>query len=278
MDTAEYRRASHAVWEAMAPGWDERHAYFEATARPVTDVMLARLEARAGDRILELAGGTGVVGLAAALAHPTCRVILSDFAEGMIAAASRRADELGLRNCEHRVLDGERIDLPDAWVDGVLCRFGYMLMGNPAAALAETRRVLTPGRRVSAAVFAGPERNPWAALPSRVLADRGHIPPPAPGAPGIFALGDAKRLRRLVEEAGFDEVTIDEVDLHWSFAGEADYWDFLMRVAGAISMVTAKLPEAERVAVRADLAARLEPFTAANGIVLPGVSLVVSAA
>jgi hypothetical protein len=36
MDAAEFKRASHAVWEAMAPGWDERHAYFEERAGPVT--------------------------------------------------------------------------------------------------------------------------------------------------------------------------------------------------------------------------------------------------
>ena len=80
MDGADYRRASHAVWEAMAPGWDERHAYFEEVARPVTERMLELLDPSAGDAILDLAAGTGVVGFsAAALVGPTGRVIVSDF-------------------------------------------------------------------------------------------------------------------------------------------------------------------------------------------------------
>jgi ubiquinone/menaquinone biosynthesis C-methylase UbiE len=179
MEAADYRRASHAVWEAMAPGWDERHAYFEEVARPVTAKMLELLDPSPGDTILELAAGTGVVGFStAALVGPTGRVVVSDFAAAMVEVASRRARELGLDNVECRVLDGEHLELPDASVDGVVCRWGYMLMADVAAALRETRRVLQPGGRVTCAVFAGPEQNPWAAIPSRVLQQSGHIPPP----------------------------------------------------------------------------------------------------
>ena len=57
------------------------------------------------------------------------------------------------------MLDAERMDLDDSSVDGVVCRFGYMLMADPAAALSETRRVLREGCRLSFAVWAGPDRN-----------------------------------------------------------------------------------------------------------------------
>ena len=93
MDPREYRQVSHAVWEAMAPGWDERHAYFEEIARPVTERMLARLDASPGDEILELAAGTGIAGFAAAAAvGPQGTVIVSDFAEAMLDAARVRAN------------------------------------------------------------------------------------------------------------------------------------------------------------------------------------------
>ena len=78
----------------------------------------------------------------------------------MVDAARRRGAELGLENVDYRVLDAERMDLPDASVDGVLCRYGYMLMADPAAALAETRRVLKPGGRLSFAVVGAPEQQP----------------------------------------------------------------------------------------------------------------------
>src|SRR5215211_6479057 len=212
MDGSDYRRASHAVWEAMAPGWDERHAYFEEIARPVTEKMLELLDPSPGDAILDLAAGTGVVGFsAAALVGPTGRVIVSDFAGAMVEVASRRAEELGLDNVDCRVLDAERLDLPDGSVDGVICRWGYMLMADVGAALRETRRVLRAEGRVACAVFAGPEQNPWAAIPSRVLHQRGHIPRPEAGAPGILALADRDRLRLLFSEAGFADSAIEEV-------------------------------------------------------------------
>ena len=96
----------------------------------------------------------------------------------------------GLTNVEYRLLDAERLDLPHDSVDGVMCRFGYMLMADPAAALRETRRVLRDGGTLSFTVWMGPERNPWAALPPLTLVERGHLPPPEPGTPGIFALAD----------------------------------------------------------------------------------------
>ena len=58
MDTTEFKRASQAVWDAMAPGWDNRNAYFEERARPVTERMLQRLAPAHGEAILELAAGT----------------------------------------------------------------------------------------------------------------------------------------------------------------------------------------------------------------------------
>jgi ubiquinone/menaquinone biosynthesis C-methylase UbiE len=278
MDATEFRRASRAVWEAMAAGWDDRHAYFEETARPVTERMLERLAPARGHTILELAAGTGIAGFAAAaLVAPAGRVIVSDFSEAMIETAQRHAAELGLRNVEFRVLDAEQLDLPNEAVDGVLCRWGYMLMADPAAALAETRRVLRHGGRLSCAVFGGPEQNPWAALPSRVLQERGHLPPPEVGAPGILALADNVRLRRLFAEAGFSEPQIEEIAITWRFADTEDYWEFLTGAAGAIAMVLGQLDESERGRVREQIVEQVTPFESAGGIALPGVSLVASA-
>src|SRR4029450_13265076 len=107
------------------------------------------------------------------------------------------------------VLDGEHLDLADDAVDGVICRWGYMLMADPAAALRETRRVLRPGGRLAFAVFTGPDENPWGALPAAVLVERGHMPPPEAGAPGLFALAD--RLSQLLAQAGFSEPRFEEV-------------------------------------------------------------------
>jgi len=278
MDATDFKRASQAVWEAMAPGWDRRHAYFEETARPVTERMLERLAPARGETVLELAAGTGVVGFgAAALVGSGGRVIVSDFAEAMVEVARRHADELGLENVDCRRLDAERLDLPDESVDGVLCRWGYMLMGNPPLAFAETRRVLRRGGRLSCAVFAGPDQNPWVALPTRVLRERGHMPPPEAGAPGILALADRDRLRRLFAGGGFADPQIDEVAFTWYFSDVDDYWDFLNGAAGAIAMVLARLEADELRLVREQIGQQVASLVRAGRIELPAMSLVASA-
>jgi ubiquinone/menaquinone biosynthesis C-methylase UbiE len=278
MDATDFKRASQAVWEAMAPGWDRRHAYFEETARPVTERMLERLAPARGETVLELAAGTGVVGFgAAALVGSGGRVIVSDFAEAMVEVARRHADQLGLENVDCHRLDAERLDLPDESVDGVLCRWGYMLMGNPPLAFAETRRVLRRGGRLSCAVFAGPDQNPWVALPTRVLRERGHMPPPEAGAPGILALADRDRLRRLFAGGGFADPQIDEVAFTWYFSDVDDYWDFLNGAAGAIAMVLARLEADELRLVREQIGQQVASLVRAGRIELPAMSLVASA-
>ena len=279
MEGGDFRRASLAVWQAMAPGWDQRHAYFEEVARPVTQRMLERLDPSPGETVLDLAAGTGVVGFSAAdLVGEDGRVVISDFADAMVESAARRAEELGYENVECRVLDAEQLDLADASIDGVVCRWGYMLMADPAAALRETRRVLRPGGRVACAVFAGPEENPWAALPSRVLQQHGQAPPPQPGAPGILALADRERLRGLFADAGFAEPQIEEVPFDLRFAGMEDYWGFLTEVAGAIAMVLNRLSEDDQARVRDELATQLGDLGGSSSFELPAKSLVVSAA
>ena len=264
------KRASHDVWEAMAPGWDERHAYFEEAARPATERMLERLEAAPGQTVLDLAAGTGVVGFAAApLVGPEGRVIVSDFSNAMVEAAKRQAARLGLENVECRVLDAEKLDLPDGAVDGVLCRWGYMLMGDPAAAFHETHRVLADGGRLSCAVFSGPEDNPWAALPSGLLVDGGHMPDLESGAPGILALADRDRLTGLITGAGFGEPRIEEVSFGFGFDGFDEYWDLLVQAAGAIAMVLERLDDDERAEVRDRLARSIESFGGGGRLEFP---------
>jgi len=126
-------------------------------------------------------------------------------------------------------------------------------------------------------VFGRPEQNPWAALPSRVLQERGHLPPPEVGAPGIFALADDVRLRSLFVGAGFSEPQIEEIAITWRFADTDDYWEFLTGAAGAIAMVLGRLDEGERGCVREQVFERVTSFDSGGGIALPGLSLVASA-
>lgn len=271
----DYRDTSLASWEASAPGWARWSAAFDATARPVSEWMLERLDPQPGETVLELAAGTGDVGYAMAQRlGADGRLIASDFSPAMLEWARKRAAELGIGNADFRVVDAERIDLPDASVDGVVCRYGYMLVADPGAALRESRRVLRPGGRLVFATWADPDRNPWASVIGRVLVERGVIPPPEPGQPGIFALSEPDRIRALVTTAGFDEPVIEEMPVTFEYESFDDYWDFLQTAAGAVAGILAGLPSRERDAIRDAVAERLAPYADDTGRQrYPGVSL-----
>ncbi|HEY1595686.1 MAG TPA: class I SAM-dependent methyltransferase [Thermoleophilaceae bacterium] len=271
MDLAEYRKLSHDTWEQMAAAWDEWTDVIVEQSRAPTEQMVAALSPRPGETILELASGAGVGGFAAAAAMGgEGRLIMTDFAEQMVVAMRRRGADLGFDNIEYRVMDAEQMDIDDDSVDGVLCRWGYMLMADPAAALRETRRVLRPGGRLSFSVWGAPEDNPWGSVPSRVLLERGHLEPPENGAPGIFALGDAGRIDALVTGAGFERPQLEEVRLTWNYVDFAHFWSFITEAAGGIALVFEQLDARETAEVRADIETRLEQYKTGGGYDMPG--------
>src|SRR5262245_23870379 len=138
MDREELRRQSYEAWERMAAGWEKGLERIEASATPVREWLLRELAPRRGDVVLDLAAGPGETGFAAAAAAgEQGHVISSDRSPAMVEVGRRRAEALGLQNVEHLVLDAEDLELPDASVDGAICRFGYMLMVDPERALNE---------------------------------------------------------------------------------------------------------------------------------------------
>src|SRR5919199_5972397 len=170
MDAEAYRAESRERWEAAAAGWAQEREAFQRDTVVVSQWLLDAAHLQPGHTVLELAAGPGDLGLMAAeLVAPDGKAIITDAADAMLEVARARAQELGTANVEIRQMEAEWIDLPAASVDAVLCRWGYMLLADPEAALRETRRVLKPGGRVALAAWAGPEENPWIALAAGVM-------------------------------------------------------------------------------------------------------------
>jgi SAM-dependent methyltransferase len=274
MEAEEYRRFSLEVWEAMAPGWERWRAHLERALSPVRAWLVSELAPSPGETVLELSAGPGDTGFAAAAALGVSgRLISTDFSPEMLAVARSRGADLGLANVEYRVVDAERIELDADSVDGVLCQNGYMLMADPAAALSETRRVLRTGGRLALAVWGAPERNPWAAIGGMILVERGHMPPPEPGAPGIFSMAGEEHTRALLERAGFTVVRTEEVPVTFVFSDVDEYMSWASDVAGPFAMVIRELSDPERAAIREQLTEAFAPFAVGESYELPGVCL-----
>jgi len=268
MDTEleAFREQSLATWDEMASGWEARNKWMSEQTAAVSDWILAKADPQQRETILDVAAGPGDLGLRAAeKVGDGGRVLVSDFSPEMVAAARRLGDGRGLENVEYRVLDAEHMDLDDESVDKVVCRWGYMLMGDPGAALSETKRVLHAGGPLVFAVWAEPERNPWAGAPAKALVERGHLPAPRPGAPGIFAMADPERIRGLVEGAGFEAPELEEIGFEFNYKDFDDLWDSLVRLAGPLARAIKALDDAERQATREAIEASVAPLRNENG-------------
>jgi len=262
----------------MAPGWEREREERQRVAAPVTDWLVRELAPKPGQVVLELAAGQGDVGFTIARSlGASGRLITSDFSAAMLDIARRRGEELGLTNVEFRELDAEALELEDQSVDGVVCRWGYMLMPNPATALAETRRVLRPGGRLVFAVWASGDLNPWVTLAGRILVAHGHMPPPEPDEPGMFVLGNPQKLRSLVESAGFADVEIDEVAVQTEYRNVDEYIRRSNEMGGMFSRAWSAAGENERVAMTEEFRSAFEPFATDSGYALPGLAQCVRA-
>ena len=266
VDLDEYRDQSRQSWARMASGWERRREWVQEQTASVNDWLLEKVDPQPGQTVLDIASGTGDLGFRIAeRVGGDGKVMSTDFSPEMVDVARRVGEARGVSNVEHRVLDAERMDLDDDSFDAVVCRFGYMLMADPGAALAETRRVLRDGGPLGFAVWAQPDRNPWAAIPAMTLVERGHFPPPEPGAPGMFALNEPDHIRGVVTQAGFPEPELEEITFAFHYSDADDAWDALISLAGPLAQALQPLPEDEREASRQAIVERLGQFRNEDG-------------
>ncbi|WP_372617246.1 methyltransferase domain-containing protein [Falsiroseomonas sp.] len=165
-----------------------------------------------GERVLDIACGTGVLAREAALrVAPGGAVVGLDRNVDMLAVAERRAPEL-----EWRLGRAEALPFADASFDAAVGQFGLMFFEDRIAALREQWRVLKPGGRLAVAVWGALEQSPGYAAMAALLRDL-FGPRIANELRAPFALGDAAALRALFDQAGIPGVEIESV------AGEARF-------------------------------------------------------
>ena len=170
--------------------------------------LVERAAVQSGDRVLDVACGTGVVArFASHLVGPSGHVVGFDINAGMLAKGRQ----------EHQASDGPPVDwqegnagaipFPDAAFDVVLCQQGLQFFPDKAGPLSEMRRVLAPGGRLALSVWRALEFAPWQMAVADALMQ--HVgPDAAAGIRGAFTLGDAEELRALIAGEGFRDLSI----------------------------------------------------------------------
>lgn len=268
-----------SAWRSVASGWERRQDTFRDATVALTKALVDAIDPQPGQTILELAAGIGDTGfLAASRLGPEGCLLSTDVAPEMVDAAARRAATLGLENVEFAVADMTALELGDSSVDGILCRFGVMLVVDAGAACREMARVLRPGGRAALAVWAAADVNPWISTTAREALELGFMDRPERDAPGPFRFADSERLTSLLERAGLEVVSVDDVEVRWRAPSLDGWWDTILDTSRMLSVLVAGLDAAQIGRLRAAADSRLAQFVASDGsLEAPGLARVVLA-
>ena len=232
------------TWESAAPGWAKWEHVFTTAFTSATDALIDMAGIRPGMRILDLACGAGSQTIQAARrVGPSGKVVASDISGTMLEHVRRNAAREGLQNIETLECAADELDKTQAPFDASMCRMGLMLFPSPSKALEAVRLVLRPGARFAALVFTTPANNPILAQPMAILLRHAGKSPPAPGQPGLFALGASGTLENLIKENGFVGAEVNTVRARLALPSASDALRLLQEGAGAYRAVVADLSD-----------------------------------
>jgi SAM-dependent methyltransferase len=198
-------------WEGMAATWIDIEERIENTAAEPGRAAMQALDPKAGQRILDLGCGTGGTTLAlAGMVVPGGSVVGADIASEMLARARERAEEQRVSNVQFVHADVQAEDFGSGSFDGAFSRFGVMFYAEPVKAFGNVHTSLRARGRLCFACWQPIFANEWMLVPGMaVMAVTGTPPPmPAEGEPGPFSLSDPERVKAVLEQSGFDQVSV----------------------------------------------------------------------
>jgi SAM-dependent methyltransferase len=276
-DPVRYKATTRAQWDAAAEAWNRWGPTIEGWLHEATDVMLDLAAVGEGRHVLDVGAGAGGQTLAAARrVGPDGSVLATDIAPDILAFAAENARSAGASNVTFRVMDGEALEVAPGSFDAVISRVGLIYFPDRQRALSGMLRALKPGGRLAAIVYAGADRNGFFSVPISVIRERVQLPPPAPGQPGPFSLGDSGVAEQALSDAGFVDVTSVAVDAPLKLTSTEECVRFEQESFGALHTMLAGLDDPGRAAAWAEIARRLGAFDGPDGFVAPCELIVVA--
>jgi ubiquinone/menaquinone biosynthesis C-methylase UbiE len=249
----QIRDQQRETWDRFSSGWKKWDEKVLRWLAPFGNAMVRHANLQEDSRVLDVAAGTGEPGLTAAALVPHGRVTVTDLSEQMLAAAAESAARRGVRNFETRVCDAGALPFPNASFDAVLCRFGFMFFPEIASAAGEFARVAKPGARICAAVWSGPDKNPWATTIMGTIARHVEMPAPPPGSPGLFRCAPEGIMRAAFVEAGLRDIEEEEISTFMVHERPEQYWQFMTEIAAPVVAGLAKADAATRDRIQTEV-------------------------
>jgi ubiquinone/menaquinone biosynthesis C-methylase UbiE len=250
-------------------GWDKARAHYERfwarQLAPAQDLLLEWAALQPGERVLDVACGTGLVTFrAAAHVGPQGEVVATDLADEMVNAVRERAERDALHHVTALRMDAEEVRFDGARFDAALCALGLMYVPDAERALAAMHAVLRPGGRAVSAVWGRRDRCGWADIfpivDARVQSEV---------CPMFFRLGTGPAHERAFAAAGFASVESRRFDTVLRYVSEEEALGAAF-AGGPVALAYARFDTATRDAVHAEYLASIEPYRRGSGWEVPG--------
>jgi SAM-dependent methyltransferase len=245
-----------AVWDSGGDAYDE----ISRNIAPALEHCVARLDPRPGEKILDLATGTGRT--SRLVARRGADVVGADIATELLAAATERARKEGLK-IAYQIGDAEELPFANGTFDGVVSTFGVMFASRPKAAAGELARVCRPGGRVALATW----------LPDSTVFKMFQVmrpfmaPPPTPAAPSPFEWGSMDRVRELL--AGDFDLRFEQGVATYFARDGAAAWETYVTGYGPTKALAQSLDNSRRAKLKEALIAFNDGYKTELGISVP---------
>ena len=250
-------------------GWDKAVGDYEsgwrAQLEPAHSVMLDMAALQPGERVLDVACGTGLVSFRVADAvGEDGAVVGTDISGGMVEAARRRAVEGNIGNVRFECCDAEALCPDGEPFDTALCGLGLMYVPNPVKALREMGRRLKPGGRIAAAVWGARAKCGWAEIfpiiDARVASEV---------CPMFFHLGTRDMLARSFAEAGFTGIRYERLEVTLVYATDDDALGAAFR-GGPVALAYSRFDDAAKQAVHTEYLRSIAAYRIGEEYRIPG--------
>jgi ubiquinone/menaquinone biosynthesis C-methylase UbiE len=256
------------AWEEEGERWAKQAEQYDATVRRHSVQLLDAARISAGDRVLDIGCGCGETTREAARIAVSGMALGVDLSAPLIERARERARADGLANVRFEQADAQVYPFEREAFDLAISRFGVMFFADPVAAFRNIGRGLRPGGRLVLLSWQELKKNEWLLTVREALAVGRTLPEPPVGAPGPFGLADPDAVRRILAEAGFGEIALDEVREPMWFGSDAGEAFGFGRTTGPVKGLLDDLDEPTTARALEALRATLAAHETRDGVLL----------
>ncbi len=272
----EIREQQKATWNKFSPGWKKWDDFTMKFLQPMGDAIITELHIKEDDVVLDVASGTGEPGLTIAAMAKKGKVTGTDVADQMLAIARENAESKQLKNYETKTCDVCELPFDENMFDKISCRMGFMFFPDMQLASDEMYRVLKTGGKMATSVWAGPENNVWVTSIMGVINKNMQMPPPPPGAPGMFRCAAPGFIKSLMERSGFKNINEKLISGKVVYDDFNNFWQMMNEVAAPVVGALSKADDNMKLKIKNEVEQLSDKYKTGKGLELDYASWVVS--